>query len=140
MVMLFLLALLPAQPASAGEIWIIADAKSSLTSVSEQTVKDAYLGKPTQTESGVKITAIDREDAVNGAKERFYTDVIQESNTHLKAYWSQMVFTGKGRPPASMETLKAVKQALSSNPTSITYIDPSEADPSMKVLLKVTTP
>ena len=142
LLMTFLLGivLLGTRSSFAGEIWIVATHGSPVDSISSETVKDSFLGKPCRTDSGVTVIPIDRKETTHNARSRFYSEVVKKSNTQLKAYWSQSIFTGKGYPPTAVEDFATLKKTLSSNPSTISYIDPSEKDDSMKVLLKINTP
>ena len=65
---------------------------------------------------------------------KFYTDVVGKSEAQLKRHWSQLVFTGKGKPPPSVADDQAVKDWVASTPGAIGYIDGGSVDASVKVL------
>jgi hypothetical protein len=50
----------------------------------------------------------------------------------MKAYWTKMVFTGRGQPPRELATSVAVRRMVAENPAMIGYIDRSALDASVK--------
>lgn len=54
----------------------------------------------------------------------------------MKAYWSKLVFTGKGTPPQEVPGDAEVKALIGSNPSTIGYIDAGSVDASVKVVHK----
>jgi len=55
----------------------------------------------------------------------------------MKAYWSKMIFSGKAAPPAVFDNDAAVKSWVASNTDGIGYIDSSQVDVSVKVILTI---
>jgi hypothetical protein len=57
------------------------------------------------------------------------------SPAQLKAFWSKIIFTGRGQPPSSVATSRDVKKLLLARPNTIGYMDQSMVDSSLKVIL-----
>jgi hypothetical protein len=55
----------------------------------------------------------------------------------VKATWSRLVFTGKASPPKELPDAAAVKKAVAADPKAIGYIEKSEVDSTVKVLLSL---
>jgi hypothetical protein len=55
----------------------------------------------------------------------------------VKAYWTKMIFTGRGQPPREMSTSMAIRKMVADNPNLIGYIDKSALDASVKTVLIV---
>ena len=53
----------------------------------------------------------------------------------MKAYWTKMVFTGRGQPPRELPNSVAVRKMAAENPSMIGYIDRSALDASVKAVL-----
>jgi ABC-type phosphate transport system substrate-binding protein len=68
-------------------------------------------------------------------KTQFYQKLSGQDLSQIKATWSRLVFTGKATPPKELPDAAAVKQAVAADPKAIGYIDKSEVDNSVKVLL-----
>lgn len=75
-------------------------------------------------------------DENNPVRTEFHSKVTNKSDAQLKAYWSKQVFTGKGNPPAKVSSAAAMKSTVASTPNAIGYIDESDVDSTVKVILK----
>jgi ABC-type phosphate transport system substrate-binding protein len=91
-------------------------------------VADLYLGKS----QGLKPV-----DQPNSApiKATFYQKVSGHDLSQVKATWSRLIFTGKAQPPKELPDAAAVKKAVAADPKAIGYIQKSEVDSSVKVVL-----
>jgi ABC-type phosphate transport system substrate-binding protein len=68
-------------------------------------------------------------------KTQFYQKLSGQDLSQIKATWSRLVFTGKATAPKELPDAAAVKKAVAADPKAIGYIDKSEVDSSVKVLL-----
>ena len=57
-----------------------------------------------------------------------------KSGSQYKAFWSKLVFTGKGKPPKEMSGDAAVIAAVSANPDAIGYVSASAVTDAVKVI------
>jgi len=57
------------------------------------------------------------------------------SAAQLKAFWSKIIFTGRGQPPTAVGTGLDAKKLVVANPNAIGYIDQSLVDSSLRVVL-----
>lgn len=69
-------------------------------------------------------------------RNEFYDKVADKSAAQMKAYWSQLTFTGKAQPPRKVSGDAAVKAALGDNPAAVGYISDAAVDGSVKVVFK----
>jgi len=53
----------------------------------------------------------------------------------MKAYWSRLVFTGKGKPPMSVGSASEMLSAVAADSSAIGYVDASQVNDSVKVVL-----
>jgi hypothetical protein len=70
-------------------------------------------------------------------RQEFYAKATGKTPQLLKAYWSKMIFTGRGEPPRELADSAAIKRMVAENPHCIGYVDKSAADSSVKVVLTV---
>jgi ABC-type phosphate transport system substrate-binding protein len=68
-------------------------------------------------------------------KTQFYHQLTGQDLSQVKAAWSRLVFTGKASAPKELPDAAAVKKAVAADPKAIGYIDKSEVDQTVKVLL-----
>ena len=46
-----------------------------------------------------------------------------KSPAQMKAYWSKIIFTGRGQPPKEVPNSAAVKKGIVENPAVIGYVE-----------------
>lgn len=99
----------------------------------EGTIKKIFLGKTksyTNGRSAILISPSNTDIAV----EEFNSKVLGKSNSQVKAYWSKILFTGKGTPPQEVDSNGAVISSVASNPDAIGYVDASAVTSDVKVV------
>ena len=76
-------------------------------------------------------------DQTEGSRVRgdFYTKFAAMSPAQLKAFWSKIIFTGRGQPPSNVASGAELKKLLLANPNAIGYMDQNLVDSSLKVVL-----
>ncbi|AXT32574.1 MAG: phosphate ABC transporter substrate-binding protein [Pseudoalteromonas tunicata] len=92
-----------------------------------------YTGKVKSFDDGSKIIAIAL-DSGNPIADEFNEKALKKSSSQLKAYWSKLVFTGKGTPPKEVANDAEVISLVASNPSTIGFISAGAADGSVKVV------
>ncbi|MHD0644737.1 phosphate ABC transporter substrate-binding protein [Pseudomonas aeruginosa] len=70
----------------------------------------------------------------NPTKDKFYSAVTSKNEASLKSYWSGMVFTGKGQPPAEVADDAQVVARVAGKAGTIGYVDSSAVNAGVKVL------
>lgn len=103
-------------------------------SISANQVRDIYLNRSQQLPDGQRATPFELQ-AGNGARTEFHDKITGRNDAQLKAFWSQQVFTGRGQPPQELTSDTAMKASVAATPGSIGYIDASQVDGSVKVIL-----
>lgn len=97
-------------------------------------IKKIYLGKSKSFDDGVKVNPVNQDG--NAIADEFNDKVVGKSGSQLNAYWSKLVFTGKGTPPEKLSNDQAVIDFVSSNTDGIGYIDSAKITDSVKVVGK----
>jgi len=126
--------LLLASPARA-EVVVVMSAKAGVDTLSQAQVSQIFLAKSNSLPGGGQATPIDQEEGA-AAREEFYKKVAGRDAAQLKAYWSQLMFTGKAQRPKHVDGDDAVKKAVAASPGAIGYINAGAVDASVKVVLK----
>jgi ABC-type phosphate transport system substrate-binding protein len=127
-------ALLPG--AGAGELVVIVSAKSSVTALRQEQVADIFLGQIANFPGGMEAVALDQSIG-SPERDEFYSKVASKTRPLVKAYWTKMIFTGRGQPPKEIGGSAAVRKMVADNPSLIGYIDKSALDASVKPVLLV---
>jgi ABC-type phosphate transport system substrate-binding protein len=71
----------------------------------------------------------------NPLRQAFYKKTTDRDPPQIKAVWSRLTFTGQGQPPRELADAAAVKKAVAADPKAIGYIDKSQLDAGVKVVL-----
>jgi len=97
--------------------------------------KALFLGKKKNLPNGDKVVLLERPKG-DVLREEFHQKVTGKSEAQLQSYWSRLVFTGKAKPPKELSSSALIKAAVANKKGHIGYIDESDVDASVKVLLK----
>lgn len=118
------------------ELVVIVSAKSPVTTLRADQVADIFLGQAARFPEGGEAVALDQ---VIGSpiRDDFYAKVAAKSPPLLKAYWTKMIFTGRGQPPREINGSATVRKMVAENPSLIGYIDRGMLDASVKAVLLV---
>lgn len=119
---------------SSAETAVIVHPSNGNASLDQGTVKKIFLGKAKKFPDGSQAIPIDQGDD-SPVKKGFLDTVVGKSPSQLKSYWSKRVFTGKGTPPKQVGSGADVKKLVAENPATIGYIDSSEVDGTVKVVM-----
>lgn len=128
------LALSAGTGASATDVVTVVASNSSVTTLSRDQIGDLFLGKTSRFPDGEQAAPIDQPEGSH-VRDAFYAAFTGKSAAQVKAYWSRLIFTGRGQPPREVANSLEVKRQLSQNPKAIGYIERSLVDESVRVLL-----
>ena len=117
------------------EIAVIVHPSAGVDSLTQDDVARLFLGKSKSFPSGGQAVPINQNEG-SAARDKFNESVCKKNASQYKAYWSQLVFTGKGTPPKDAGDDAAVKALIAANPNMIGYIDSSAVDATVKVVFK----
>lgn len=123
---------IPAQAALA----IIAHLSNNAAGITAEEAAQIWLGKSRELANGRRVAPVDQ-NAASASRAKFYKSVVKKDERELKAYWSKLIFTGKGQPPPEIGDDAAVQDWVASNPDAIGYVDGKFVNSSVKVLLIV---
>lgn len=121
-------------PGSAfAEYAVIVSASNGNASMSSDDISRIFLGKTSKFPNGSKAKPLDQSED-NPARESFNNAVLGKDSSQLKAYWSRLIFTGKGTPPKEAGDDTAVKSQVAGDTSAIGYVDASVVDDSVTVV------
>jgi len=113
---------------------VVVNTHNAVDKLTQTQVADIFLARSTTFPNGTDAVPIDQSDT-SPTREAFYQAISGKSAAQLKAYWSTLIFTGRGEPPREVGGASAVKKVLSQTPTAVGYIDDAAVDASVKVVL-----
>jgi len=118
----------------AAELVVIVSARNPVSALRPEQVADIFLAQTGRFPGGDEATALDL-PVGSPLRDEFYTKVAAKSPALMKAYWTKMVFTGRGQPPRELDNSVAVRKMVAENPSMIGYIDRAALDPSVKAVM-----
>jgi ABC-type phosphate transport system substrate-binding protein len=126
--------LLTAALGTASDIVVVVSARNPAMALRPDQVASIFLGQSARFPDGAEAIALDQ-PASTPLRDQFYQRVAGKTPVLLKAYWSKMVFTGRGLPPREAADSVAVRRAVADNPALIGYIDRDALDASVRPVL-----
>ena len=126
--------LLAASFASA-EVVVVVNAKSSLQKATAAEIQQVFLGKRNEI-NGASLTPVDVSEG-SEARKIFYDKVIEKDQAQLNAYWSRLIFTGKGQPPKTYFDEAEVVEVILEDEDTIGYIDAANVTEGLRVVYTV---
>jgi ABC-type phosphate transport system substrate-binding protein len=121
-----------AAPLLAEEVVVVVSATSTISELSESEIADIYLGRLGRLGKTV-VTPLDQPEG-SAARNEFYREFTGKSPAQVKALWSKLIFTGRGRPPRALAGDAEVLRALRENPGAIGYVRRSSVTASARIL------
>ncbi|MFD2364943.1 phosphate ABC transporter substrate-binding protein [Pseudoduganella sp. GCM10020061] len=135
LIRLFCTALLALQcSAAAAEVIVVVSAHSPLASLRAEQVADIFLGRSGRFPDGSRAIPLDQALG-SPLRHEFYLRAAAMSPPLVKAHWTKMIFTGRGRPPKEVQNSAAVRKLVAENPAYVGYIDRAALDASVKPVL-----
>ncbi len=113
------------------QIAVVVSSKNDTGALTKEQASDIFLGV-----AATKLTPLDQAEG-SALRNDFYQKLTGKSQAQLKAYWSKLIFTGKGKPPKDVGDNAGIKRAIADNPNAIGYIDRSALDGSVKEVFTV---
>ena len=115
------------------DIVAVVSAESSITRLSTSQLADIFLGKVSRFPDGSLAVPVDLSDG-SAERDQFYAKLTGKSPAQIKAYWSKIIFTGRGQPPKAVQNDSDMKKYVAANIDAIGYIDSTMVDNSVRVL------
>lgn len=133
--LLLTLLILFTSPVAAADIAVIVGKNNANNSMDASTIARIFLGKTSNFPDGGLAIPIDQ-SMDSDIRAEFGETILGKTSNQLKAYWSRLIFTGRGSPPAVSTSATDIKKLISNNPNLIGYINAGEVDDSIKVIYR----
>ncbi|GMM69117.1 MAG: phosphate ABC transporter substrate-binding protein [Pseudomonadota bacterium] len=99
----------------------------------KDSISRLFLNKAKAFPSGTQAEPIALEESA-AATDEFNGKVLNKTAAQLTAFWSKLVFTGKGQPPKALSSDADVVAAVAANAGAIGYVDASAVNDSVRVV------
>lgn len=117
------------------DVVAVVSSKSLVTTLTKAQLTDIFLGKANRFPNGAAAVPIDQPEG-SAVRNEFYARFAEKSAAQIKAFWSKIIFTGRGQPPKEVADSIELKKRLGENPSAIGYIEENMVDDSVKVVLR----
>lgn len=117
---------------AASEVVLICNKDVPDAALSRDDVQQIFLGRKTRWSDGGKITF----GVLKGGDvhEAFLRTFLSKTDSQFAMFWKKMVFTGKGRLPASFDTPEDLRDYVAATPGAVGYVPIGVADGSVNAL------
>ncbi len=106
---------------------------SNAAGMDGKAIEKLFLSKAKSFPGGGEAVPINQSEG-SSARSEFDKKVLGKTSAQLTAYWSKLVFTGKGTPPKDVASDAEVMSLIAANPNMIGYVDAGAVDGSVKVV------
>lgn len=120
--------------ANAGDIVVVAHPKAGFDTLTLGEARQLFMGKNRTLPNGQTAVPIMHKEQ-SPLRVGFDRSVLGRDPKQSRAYWAQMIFTGRGTPPRQLESDTQIKEEVAANPQAVGYIDGKSLDPSVKAVL-----
>lgn len=117
---------------SFAEIVVVVHPSNGAT-LDKKVVQRIFLGKEKKFSDGKEALPLNQLPA-SPSRSAFDSDTLGRSSTQIAAYWSKLVFTGKGIPPKELDDDAAILAIVADNPNAIGYVDSAAVSDAVKVI------
>ena len=114
------------------EVAVIVNTENS-NEIQADEIPRIFLGKVKTYGNGDAIEPINS-GAGDATRSQFEEGVLNKSSSQVKAYWSKLVFSGKGKPLKEVPSDADVLNYVAANKGAIGYVDASNVNDSVKVI------
>lgn len=109
---------------------------SNQNSVSKDDLEAIFLGRRATFADGNRASPFYLV-AGDAARDQFDEKILGRSTSQLRAYWSKLMFTGKGTPPSELGNSAEAVAKVASDTSAIAYVNEAAVSDSVKVVFKV---
>jgi ABC-type phosphate transport system substrate-binding protein len=114
------------------EVAVIVNSSNTAT-ISDSDISRLFLGKLKSFPNGDKAAPVNSKFG-SETRNEFEKKILKKSSSQVKAYWSKLIFSGKGKPPKELGSDKDILTLVASDPTIIGYVDAASVDSTVKVI------
>lgn len=127
------LSLLVACGTAWAELVVIANRDSGVEKLTRDAVVNVFMGRYQKLPSGVTALPVD----LGQHKADFYKSLLDKELPEVQSYWARLVFSGQASPPRQVENTADVIDVVANNKGAVGYIDRSELDNRVIVVLEL---
>ncbi len=105
--------------------------KDNASHLSSEDIQAIFLGKKKSFPDGSPAVPVQLEEG-SPSYEYIALHVLHKNDAQIRAYWSQLVFTGRATPPRMVSSENEMLSLVAHNPNLIGYVPKKEVDNSVR--------
>ena len=113
---------------------VVVSKDSQIEALDDQYVANIFLARTSRFPNGEKAQPIELKNS--DLRTHFYQEISGKTPRQLNAYWTTLVFTGKGKPPRRYANTDDLQAKLLAQSGSITYLSLDEVTDEMKIVYR----
>ncbi|MDO8291184.1 MAG: hypothetical protein Q7T44_18380 [Parvibaculum sp.] len=117
------------------DIVVIVSSLNSVKTLTRDHVEDIFLGRMQQFPNEQRAVPIDQAEGL-AVREHFNMEMLGRTSAQVRAHWSRILFTGRGRPPRSVASNEDMLHAVAADTHAIGYIERRFVDDSVVVVFE----
>ena len=110
---------------------VLVNSTTAIITISEDDLKNYYLGKRSSWPDGSKVTVVVLKD---GASHEILMKKLGKSTSQFNTGWKKLVFTGKGSMPEQVSSEDELVAFVAKNPGSIGYANVGKVKDGVKAI------
>lgn len=119
--------------AAADEVVVIVSTDNPVVQLSNHEIADIYLGRRARFPDGRLARPIDQKET-KPVRAAFYEEIVGRTSAQIRAHWSRVIFTGRGRPPPEASDDLDMLSRVTGDPNAIGYIERRNIDESVRIV------
>ena len=115
-----------------GQVVVVVAKNSTIDTLDNQYIANIFLTRTNRFPNGEKAMPV--ELAQSDIRATFYQEISGKSPMELTAYWTTLIFSGRGRPPKGYGEIAALIERLEKTPNAISYLSLAQVTEKLKVV------
>jgi ABC-type phosphate transport system substrate-binding protein len=120
-------------PVHADDVVVVVNA-AKMTTLTRADVRNIFLGRTKTFPDGTPATPVVLKEGSH-VREVFNQEVLKKDETQLRAYWVELIFTGRALPPQEVGTEEELRNLVAQNPGYIGYLSSHMLNGNIKTAL-----
>jgi len=116
------------------EIVVVVSRENPLSTLPRDHLEDLFLGRSDRFPGGEPAVPLDLSKRLPPYS-AFYERYLGRTPPQMRAHWSRLIFTGRGRPPRSLASSREMADAVAADPRALGYLPVSEIDDRLRVVV-----
>lgn len=118
------------------DLVLVANPQSGIERLTQDEAINIYLGRYRRLSSGVVAEPLDHSIDAE-VRARFYRRLVNKSLAEINAYWARLVFSGKTRPPQTVDSVDGMLRLVATQPGAMAYVERAQADSRVKIVFEL---